>query len=970
MEKNVLLLDGNSLINRAYYAIQRPMMTKEGVYTQGIFGFLNMLSKLESDYEPGYLAVCFDRKAPTFRHEEYAEYKAGRRKMPPELAMQIPILKDILRAMNVAVVEGDGWEADDYLGTLSLRAEEAGLRPYVVTGDKDSLQLASDKTTVIYTKRGVSEFDLYDTAAMKERYGLTPTQFIDLKGLMGDSSDNIPGIPGVGEKTALPLLQKYGSVEEVIAHAEEIPQKGLRQKIIDNATSALMSKRLATIVRNIPGDWNFETMRFREPNRDELIELYKKLEFNIFLKRLLKQDGAFSDNPFAEEPEAKRSGGKRAGGAASAAPAAASAAAPAVLPDRPPRTLVFTAETGTAPVRAAVRAAAERGMPVFLSVRTDGNHIDVPSCDAVGLLCGDVFYWVTEDFDEVLRMLIETDVPIAGHRLKDAYYVFFARFGGLFPDSVSAGNALLSARGSAARDYDMETAALVRDWVPNTSFDSEIAAYLLNPNAGKYELETLYFAEFHRPVGPAAPEEPAQTDLFGLLGSAASEGPAGETSSGRAARKAAAEAALAETEAAEALRDLYGPRLEAEGLTHVLRDCELPLVEAMATMEANGFRVDPETLKRAGADLTGRIAEHRAKIFELAGEEFNIASPKQLGTVLFEKLMLPAGKKTKTGYSTNAEVLEGLRSQHPIVSEILEYRTLTKLKSTYIEGMLPLIAADGRIHAHFQQTAASTGRISCTEPNLQNIPVRYEEGRKLRKAFVPNGPDELLVGADYSQIELRVLACLSGDESLLAAFRNGEDIHRATAANVLGKAPADVTDGERSAAKAINFGLIYGKTGFGLSNDLHISVKAAEEYIDRYFAKYPTVRAYLDGLKAAARETGYAATMLGRKRPIPEIVASQYTVRQLGERLAMNSPIQGTAADIIKLAMIAVNRALKEGRFRSRLILQVHDELILSCAPEEAESVKALLIEKMEGAVSLAIPMKAELETATNWYDL
>lgn len=913
MEKNILLLDGNSLVNRAYYAIQRPMMTKEGIYTQGIFGFLNMLTKLEKDYEPGYIAVCFDMKAPTFRHLEYTEYKAGRKKMPPELAMEIPILKDILRAMNITIVEQEGWEADDFLGTLSLRAEEEGLLPLVVTGDKDSLQLASDITKVVYTKRGVSEFDLYDTEKMMERYGLTPAQFIDLKGLMGDSSDNIPGIPGVGEKTALPLLQKYGSVEEIIRHAEEIPQNGLRNKVIENEQSALMSKRLATIVRTIPGDWDFETMRLREPDRNALIELYKKLEFNVFLKRLSK-DEAGADNPFTEE-EPKTE---------------------AVLPAHPERTVRYSIEGGTKETREAIRKAASEGKTVVLRVSTDGNHLGNPSCEGIGLLIGDTFYWVSEDWDEVLLTLIETNAKLAGHNLQDAYYLFFARFG--------AEN------------------ASIRNWVPNTAFDTAIAAYLLNPNLGKYELDTLYFSEFHANIRRPAPAEPVQQDLFGLLG--------GENVSEESSPDTAAETALAEAEAIEALISVYGPRIEAENLSRVLTECELPLVEVMATMEANGFRASRETLLAAGEDLAERVSEKQAKIYELAGEEFNIASPKQLGVILFEKLMLPAGKKTKTGYSTNADVLEGLRNQHPIINEILDYRTLAKLKSTYVEGMIPLIAEDGRIHAHFRQTVTATGRISCTEPNLQNIPVRYEEGRRLRKAFVPNRPDDVLVGADYSQIELRVLACLSGDESLLSAFRNGEDIHRATAANVLGKEPEDVTSEERSSAKAINFGLIYGKTSFGLSNDLGISVKAAEEYIERYFAKYPTVKGYLDGLKQAAKDTGYAVTLLGRKRPIPEIAASQYMVRQLGERLAMNSPIQGTAADIIKLAMIAVNRALKEGNFRSELILQVHDELIISCAKEELETMKKLLVEKMESAVSLAIPMRADLETSDNWYDL
>lgn len=887
----IAIIDGNSLMNRAYYAMRNPMITKDGIYTQGIFGFLNMLEKIRKDYEPAYMAVAFDLKAPTFRHLQYDEYKAGRKKMPPELAMEFPLLKEVLAAMNIKQVEQEGFEADDLIGTIAGYAESEGLEPVIITGDKDALQLATDRTKIIYTKRGVSDFDVYDREAMLEHYGLTPDQFIDLKGLMGDSSDNIPGIPGIGEKTATRLLKEFGSVEELLSRVDEITPKGVRAKVEDGAQLAVMSKRLATINTQVPIEIDLEEYRLTDPDYDRLVDIYTKLEFNRFLKKL----------------NASESGGGRAAEQKSA-PADVTLAAKGDI-----RSRIITSDEELAGI--------VLGEETVLKVFGNNDHLAAPEIDGVALLTGrDYYYADASSVPGIFGFLRDAETSFAGHGLKRSYYMLMRKGG----------------------------------FAPHTSFDTEVAQYVLDSGRSDYSLSILANEYLHTPLAEEADfrEEHGQ---ISLLGDSAAE---------------FAEYGLDTCLAIMNIAGLQKAEIKRQDLEKVLYEIELPLIEVMAGMEAEGFRADRGYLKDFGQTLDGEIESLTEEIHGLAGEAFNIKSTQQLGEILFDKLGLPAGKKTKRGYSTGAEILEKLRDRHPIAGKVLEYRTLTKLKSTYVDGLIPLIGDDGKVRAHFNQTVTTTGRISCTEPNLQNIPVRQELGRKLRNAFVPESEDCTLVGADYSQIELRVLAHMSGDEALIDAFRRGEDIHRATAANVLGIEEKDVTPLDRSRAKAINFGVIYGMSAFGLSTELHITRKDAEEYIAAYFAKHPDVRAFMDGQVESCRENGYVTTMMGRRRYIKEIRASQYMVRQIGERLAMNTPIQGTAADIIKIAMIKVYRSLREHGLKSRLILQVHDELIINTYEDEKERVEQLLVSNMESACDLAVALKADLNEGGSWYEL
>lgn len=887
----IAIIDGNSLINRAYYAMRNPMITKDGIFTQGIFGFLNMMEKIKKDYEPAYMAIAFDLKAPTFRHKAYHAYKAGRKKMPPELAMQIPILKDVLRAMNIKQVEMEGFEADDLIGTIATEAEANGLEPFIITGDKDELQLATDITKIILTRKGVTEFEMYDKQAMIDKYGFTPTQFIDFKGLMGDQSDNIPGIPGVGEKTAAKLILEYGSVENLIANVDNVKPKGVKAKVEENAQLAMMSKRLATINTQVPIDIDFAEYRLTEPDYDALIELYSKLEFNRFLKKLNVQRG---------------------GDAGATEPSEAAAKPLSVDIDKLTKICVQTDEK-----LAELTLQGETAVKVF----GDHNHLDVPQIDGVAAVNGETYYYfdckVLSGFYE---WLAAQDISYVGHSLKDDYY-------------------MLLCHGLTRFD---------------TAFDTEVAQYVLDSSRSNYNLAALSTEYLHQNLKEEKEflEENGQVDLF--------SDPT-ENYMAYGCQVCGAILNLAEVQKAQ---------IAAQKLEKVLYEAELPLVEVMASMECEGFRADKATLEGFGVILSEQIEELTQQIYGLAGEEFNINSPLQLGNILFEKLGLPAGKKTKRGYSTSADILEKLRDKHAIIPLILEYRTVSKLKSTYVDGLIPLISkADGKVHAHFNQTVTTTGRISCTEPNLQNIPIRQEMGRKLRKAFVPE-ENCVLVGADYSQIELRVLAHMSGDEALIASFNNGEDIHRATAARVLGVPEDEITLEERSRAKAINFGVIYGMSAFGLSSELHITRKDADEYIKAYFAKHAAVKEFMDEQVAFCKEHGYVTTLLGRKRFIKEINASAYMVKQVGERLAMNTPIQGSAADIIKLAMIKVFRALREQGLKSRLILQVHDELIINTYPDEQEIVEKLLTENMESAYQLAVKLKADLNEGGSWYEL
>lgn len=886
--KRIAIIDGNSLVNRAYYAMRNPMITRDGIYTHGIFGFLNMMEKIKRDYEPEYMAIAFDMKAPTFRHKEYDAYKAGRKKMPPELAMQIPLLKDVLSAMNIKQLELEGFEADDIIGTVAKAAEEEGLEPYIITGDKDELQLATDTVKVIITKKGVSEFEIYDRQAMIDKYGFTPSQFIDFKGLMGDQSDNIPGIPGVGEKTATKLILEFGSVENIIENYEEIKQKGLRTKIEENAQLAVMSKRLATINVNVPLDTDFDEFLIREPDYDRLIELYRKLEFNKFLKKLKVSDTADG----AAEPEADR-----------------------VYMDTSSYERILVDSDST------LEDMTLDGVAV-IKVFGDGSHLSNPVIDGIAVInSGRYYYFDCRRMDGVYDWLTGQDISFAGHDLKNDYFMLMSR---------------------GLTDFE-------------TDFDTAVAQYVIDPGRNSYSLPALSNEYLHSSLKEEKDflADNSQVDLF--------------TDTVKAYMDYGFEVCSAVLNLAEAQKEI----LQKESLKNVAYEVEFPLVEVMAAMEHEGFRTDRAYLEEFGRTLSEEIEGISERIIEMAGEEFNINSPQQLGDILFEKLGLPAGKKTKRGYSTSADILEKIKDKHPIVPAVLEYRTLSKLKSTYIDGMIPLIdPEDDKIHAHFNQTVTATGRISCTEPNLQNIPIRQELGRKLRKAFVPDNGSCMLVGADYSQIELRVLAHMSGDEGLICAFNNGEDIHRATAANVLGVSEDEITIEERSRAKAVNFGVIYGMSSFGLSSELNITRKDAEEYINAYFDKHRAVKEFMDSQVEFCREHGYVTTVMGRKRYIKEIHASAYMARQVGERLAMNTPIQGSAADIIKIAMIRVHDALRKNGLKSKLILQIHDELIINAYDDERDVVEKLLTENMESAYRLAVKLRADLNEGSDWYDL
>lgn len=902
MVKNRLIaIDGNSLINRAYYALP-PLSTKDGVHTNAVYGFINMLNKVFDEYEPEYITVAFDLKAPTFRHLEYSEYKAGRKKTPYELLQQFPLIKKVLEAMDIKIIELEGFEADDLIGTVVKRGEAAGLEPYVITGDKDALQLASEKTKIIFIKKGITEFELYDEEKMLERYHLTPAQFIDLKGLMGDSSDNIPGIPGVGEKTGIALLEQFGSVENLLKNTDKISKPKLREKIEENAHLAVMSRRLAEINTDVPVETDFEEFRPESPDKDAVAALYREMELFSLLTKL---DKSWIGRKCAGSDENAE---KDASDALEEAETAESFDITELAPGS--EEIFFEALNGEKYVY----------IKVFGSPDHAGTSEIYGVCAEAG---GRLFYMSdTECIRNVFLGMADRNIGFRGHLLKDDYYMLK----GILP-----GN-----------------------YVYNTVFDTGIAQYVLEPHRNDFGYKALSMIYTGREMEDEKSffKSNAQTDLFGN----------GDRKYAVYGAECIRLTKVMEKVQADMLKDLE--------MEEVYYDIELPLIEIFADMERCGFPVDREELLSVGRKIDEDLEGMQDKIYELAGEEFNINSPKQLGVILFEKLGMPGGKKTKTGYSTNVDVLEKLRDEYEIAGLVLQYRTLTKLKSTYVEGLLPLINPnDMKIRAHFRQTGTATGRISCTEPNLQNIPVRQELGRNLRKAFTAEDGC-VLVDADYSQIELRVLAHISKDEGLIDSFNKGIDIHTATAAKVFEVPEDEVTPIQRSNAKAVNFGVIYGMSGFGLSENLHITRKEAEKYIRDYFSKYSGVKSYMDRTIEFCRENGYVATIKGRRREIKEIKASNYMQRQFGERLAMNSPIQGSAADIIKIAMIKVFNELRDKGYKSKMILQVHDELIINTFSEEEEAVKELLKRNMMEAENLDVPLEVGMDSGKSWYDV
>ena len=863
--KKLLILDSNSILNRAFYGV-RYLSAKDGTPTNAIYGFLNILLKLIKEQEPDYICAAFDVKAPTFRHKQYEGYKAQRKPMPEGLAAQMPLAKDVLRAMGVTILEKEGYEADDIIGTVARLCEESEISCFIATGDKDDLQLASDKTKVILTvtKSGYNETIIYDDKAVKEKYRVTPTEFIDVKALMGDPSDNIPGVKGVGEKTAMSLIEKHHSIEYIYENIDGIGLKGaMLQKMKDGREMAFMSKELATINRNTPIEFNAEKCVFDGfENNGELYEILKRLELNSIIKKL---DLSGVDNVKENED---------------------------IFKD-------FSYQVGDKNMIS--------GDKVTVVLDFDGDNI---SSAAVGAGNNAV---VLNEQDDIKELLEDDSIAKVMFDVKEAIVKLNCRID-----------------------------------IKNIADDTAIAAYLVDPAKNEYTIEKLASEYFGTVI------EKPEVKQLSLLDDV-------ETDRSEYLAKCAV--------ALGVLNERIGDKIKENGQEKLYQEVELPLVTVLAHLEINGFLVDDHQLKEFADKLGEKIDALTNEIYMLAGEEFNINSPKQLGVILFEKLELKPVKKTKTGYATNADVLEKLRDKHPIVNFIMEYRQLAKLKSTYCDGLRAVVNPNThRIHSVFTQTVTVTGRLSSTEPNLQNIPTRTELGREIRKMFVAK-EGYVLVDADYSQIELRVLAHIANDETMINAFRNNEDIHAVTASQVLGIPLEDVTKEQRSSAKAVNFGIVYGIGEFSLAQDLHISVKEAKAYIESYLEKYHGVRNYMESIKEQAKKDGYVKTMLNRIRYIPELKSPNYNIRQFGERVALNTPIQGTAADIIKLAMVRVdNRLINEG-LKSKLILQVHDELIVEAHKDEVDKVKQILSEEMQGAMELNVPLKVDMSTGHSWYD-
>lgn len=876
MPEKLMIIDGNSIVNRAFYGV--PLLTDaEGQYTNGVYGFLNIYFKLFDDENPDYVGVAFDLHAPTFRHKMYSDYKGTRKGMPEELRGQIPILKDVLKSMNIACFELEGYEADDILGTLAKRGEESGFETTVVSGDRDLLQICSDKIKVKIPKtiKGKTEVEDYGPADVVEKYGVTPLEFIEVKALMGDAGDNVPGVPGIGEKTAVKIIQQYKSVENAIANSSDIKPKKASENLRDYAEQARLSRTLVEIDTNVPVEYNFEGMKAGRAYSADTYNLFKKLGFKSMLDRVK-----------SESTENKT------------------------------QTLI-------------------------LKDKTDTENF-------IKKLNGETAYIIISENDKILGMAfagenieawVETGKDFSDTDLLKAVEPFFT---GSTPKIAHDGKKDIR----LLRKYGVEMKPFI--------FDTAIAGYILNPMRDSYNYDDIA-GEFLSEICVSEDE---------LLGKGKSKISLFNIEAEKRAEFAAKQAAI--NYKAKAVMD---EKLKENGQTDLFYNIEMPLIFVLADMENYGIKVDRQTLLKYKTDLETSIEQTTKEIYELAGEEFNINSPKQLGVILFEKLGLHGGKKTKTGYSTAAEVLESLRYDSPIVDKILYYRQIAKLKSTYADGLLAVInEKDSRIYSTFNQTITATGRISSTEPNLQNIPVRLELGREFRKVFIPE-EGYIFVDADYSQIELRVLAHMADDKTLINAFKEGQDIHRLTASQVFNVPFDEVTSKQRSDAKAVNFGIIYGMGAFSLSKDLGITKKMAEEYIKGYFAKYPNIKVYMDRTVEQAAKEGYVTTVFGRRRPVPEMNSGNFNRRAFGERVAMNMPIQGSAADIIKIAMINVCRKLKEKKLKSRLILQVHDELLIEAAEDEVEEVKVILKNEMENAADLNVPMDVDVHSGKSWFE-
>lgn len=887
MNKKLVLLDGNSLFNRAFFALPL-LMNKKGFYTNAIYGFATMANNIIETYKPDYMAVAFDLKAPTFRHKQFDDYKAGRKGMPEELVVQVEPLKKMVDAMGITRAEFEGYEADDIIGTLSKYGEGHDLDVIIVTGDKDALQLASQKTKVLITIKGFSETEEFDDAAVFNKYGLTPEEFIDLKALMGDKSDNIKGVAGIGEKTGTKLLQEYKSIENIYDNLDNI-KGAVKTRLENDKESAFLSKKLATIVRDMPIDVNLEELRFNGPKVEELAEMYREFEFNSLLNKLSREVSQNLDN--SSEETTKTS-------------------------ERAPKMELNLIQG----IEDKILKSKNKDIILMADLEKNMGKQSYTLYKAYVQVDESIHIVAEEEISRLKGLLEDKTNRVIGHDLKTLYKAFLSN------------------------GIDIE----------NLYFDIEIAEYVIDANSGKYALEDI-----NNKYGLEAYET-----METIRGKGKSKIPTAMADQERVSSYFQ-NAIMTIKETSQLMQET----LAEEDMDFVFFDMEMPLVKVLARMEIEGFSIDEKLLSDLSEDFGSQIAELEENIYSLAGEPFNINSPKQLGVILFEKLQLPTGKKTKTGYSTNIEVLEFLRDKHPIIEEIMEYRQLSKLKSTYIDGLSSIVDREtGKVYTTFSQTTASTGRLSSLEPNLQNIPIRTERGRKLRGLFVAEEGTQL-IDADYSQIELRILAHLANDPDMIKAFADNVDIHTKTASEVFGVALEEVTPDMRSAAKAVNFGIVYGISDFGLSTNLGISIPQAKEYINQYLEKYEDVKAYLHNIVEEIEETGYSKTIYGRRRYIPELKAKNAMVRGFGKRLAMNTPIQGSAADIIKLAMIEVDRHLRKNYKGARLLLQVHDELIIQAKEEDAEKLGKEIIQIMENAAKLKVHLKVEASIGKSWLD-
>lgn len=870
--ERLLILDGNSLMNRAFYAIP-ALNNSEGLNTNAIYGFINMLFKMKEELKPDYIVTTFDKKAPTFRHKDYKDYKAGRKKMPPELSEQFPVVKELLEKLAINIFEIEGFEADDLIGTLSVFARERSIEVYIVTGDKDALQLAEDNVKIVINKKGMTEKEIYDKDRMLQDYGVTPKQFIDVKGLMGDSSDNIPGVPGIGEKTALKLIKEYGNIENVLMNIDNLSGKKIKDNLMEYREQAIFSKKLATIVTNVPIEIDLESIKSKESfDIKSVREMFVRLEFRSLMNKI-------PDLPEAEIHDS------------------------------------------------------------INDVEVDYIFIDnLEGLKKFVSTIKDIVYIIFENENEQVYSR-STINKIYFNSQNQNYVVDFQK---LFKDNIEelkeSMKAVFESENIKKVIHDAKVSCTILEKM-NISlkgllFDTKIAAYLIDPARSQYELNEL----IRDNLGVNIKEEDQQIKIKNV----------------------------------QYLKSVYedlSEKIKLLNMEELFYSVEKPLIEVLSAMEGRGFKIDRIKLNELGEQFSEKIEYTKKEIYDISGEEFNISSPKQLGKILFEKLDLPVIKKTKTGYSTNAEVLDKLKDKHPIIDKIVYYRQITKLYSTYVEGLKAVIDVDDKIHSSFNQTVTTTGRLSSTEPNLQNIPIKQEMGREIRKVFIPDNSECVILSGDYSQIELRVLAHISDDENLINAFKHHSDIHTKTASEVFHVPVEEVTPLMRSNAKAVNFGIVYGIGDFSLAQDLKISKSKAKEYIDTYFSRYPNVKKYLDDIVVKAKEELYVTTILNRRRYIPEIKARNKMIASFGERLAMNTPIQGSAADIIKLAMVKVYRKLKEEGLKSTIILQVHDELILNVYKNELETVKKLVKEEMENAIELRVSLEVDINIGETWYE-